>query len=181
MVDLVEKIDEDEISILDPKAGTGVLVASIINKILLSNSIPKKIILDCYEIDSNLIPYLTKVVATCKPEVNKKGIGFEFNISKSDFIIENFKVLSTNETLFPENGLKFYDIIISNSPYYKINKSKYLAISKNLIDDHPNIYTLFMAVSSKLLNNNGQLIFITPRSFCSEVYCRLFRAIRKSF
>ncbi len=37
------------------------------------------------------------------------------------------------------------------------------------------MYSLFMAVSAKLLKQNGQLIFITPRSFTAGLYFRLFR------
>jgi adenine-specific DNA-methyltransferase len=37
------------------------------------------------------------------------------------------------------------------------------------------IYAIFMAISARLLKENGELIFITPRSYASGSYFKLFR------
>ena len=47
--------------------------------------------------------------------------------------------------------------------------------AKNVVNGHPNIYAIFMAVAAKLLKENGELIFITPRSYASGSYFKLFR------
>jgi adenine-specific DNA-methyltransferase len=44
-----------------------------------------------------------------------------------------------------------------------------------VVHGQPNIYALFMAAAAKMLKPDGQLIFITPRSFCSGPYFRQFR------
>lgn len=44
-----------------------------------------------------------------------------------------------------------------------------------IIDGQPNIYSIFMAISALLLAEQGQMIYITPRSFTSGRYFRLFR------
>ena len=43
------------------------------------------------------------------------------------------------------------------------------------LNGHTNIYTLFMALSAKLLLPQGKACFIVPRSFCSGVYFSEFR------
>src|SRR5277367_3586652 len=44
-----------------------------------------------------------------------------------------------------------------------------------VVHGQPNIYALFMAVTASLLRNGGEFLFITPRSFASGPYFRLFR------
>jgi adenine-specific DNA-methyltransferase len=44
-----------------------------------------------------------------------------------------------------------------------------------VIHGQPNIYALFMAISVHLLEQVGELIFITPRSYTAGPYFRLFR------
>lgn len=69
-----------------------------------------------------------------------------------------------------------FDIIISNSPYFKLSKEDIrVKVSQSIINGQPNIYSLFMAITFCLLNDDGQLIFIVPRSFILGRYFRLFR------
>jgi adenine-specific DNA-methyltransferase len=44
-----------------------------------------------------------------------------------------------------------------------------------LISGQPNIYTLFMALSASMVKPEGEMVFITPRSFCSGLYYKKFR------
>ena len=46
---------------------------------------------------------------------------------------------------------------------------------KDIVHGQPNIYSFFMAISASLLKKEGELVFITPRSFCSGSYFKLFR------
>ena len=69
-----------------------------------------------------------------------------------------------------------FDIIVSNPPYFKLPiDDKRAVAAKAVINGHPNIYAIFMAISARLLKENGQLIFITPRSYASGSYFKLFR------
>ena len=45
----------------------------------------------------------------------------------------------------------------------------------SIVDGQTNIYALFMAICAKLLAEDGQMIFITPRSFASGRYFQSFR------
>src|SRR5690606_11646642 len=61
-------------------------------------------------------------------------------------------------------------------PYFKLAKTDERALATDIINGgQPNIYSLFMAISSRLLNDDGEMIFITPRSFTSGLYFKKFR------
>ena len=69
-----------------------------------------------------------------------------------------------------------FDYIISNPPYFKLAKDDVHTRScASIVDGQTNIYALFMAICTKLLENDGQMIFITPRSFASGRYFQSFR------
>ncbi|MBN1340853.1 MAG: Eco57I restriction-modification methylase domain-containing protein, partial [Bacteroidales bacterium] len=69
-----------------------------------------------------------------------------------------------------------FDIVISNPPYFKLSiDDKRAIVAKVIVNGHPNIYAIFMALSAKLLKENGELIFITPRSFAAGGYFKIFR------
>jgi adenine-specific DNA-methyltransferase len=46
---------------------------------------------------------------------------------------------------------------------------------KEFVSGQPNIYSFFMALSLEMLKDDGQMVFITPRSFCSGLYFKKFR------
>jgi adenine-specific DNA-methyltransferase len=106
---------------------------------------------------------------------SSKNIDFIYTIIQKDFVLENASCLSENANLFAEKAEQF-DIIISNPPYFKLpTDDKRSIAAKTVVNGHPNIYAIFMAVSAKLLKENGEIIFITPRSYASGSYFKLFR------
>lgn len=167
------KINQDRIALLDSGAGTGVLSAAFCEN-LASRERPVALTIDAFENDPNLIPSLKKVLQECKKELERKGLKIKFNIITKDFILTNEKYLSPPR-LF-EGDKKTYDFVISNPPYYKVGtKSPYSKMMARLICRQPNIYSLFMTLSANMLANDGEMVFITPRSFCSGFYYKNFR------
>lgn len=105
-----------------------------------------------------------------------------YTLHITDFILENASVLKENKlpSLFEElkKVNEEFDIIISNPPYFKLSKDdKRVIVSQELVSGQPNIYSLFMGIAAKLLFENGELIFITPRSFASGNYFKAFREL----
>ena len=62
-----------------------------------------------------------------------------------------------------------FHAVISNPPYFKISPKDTRG------GDAPNVYARFMEIGAELLCPNGQLVYITPRSFTSGLYFRRFR------
>jgi len=132
--------------------------------------------IDAYENDSHLIPFLRQVLQECKKTLENHKCSLVFNIYKEDFVLHNGGYLNKNNLLWRRNDTAAYDLIISNPPYYKLGKHSPHAIAMaECVCGQPNIYTFFMALSANMLKTNGQMVFITPRSFCSGLYYKKFR------
>jgi adenine-specific DNA-methyltransferase len=166
-------LTSNSLKILDPGCGTTVLTCALIEHLIEQNPDIEFIDLVAYETDPELILFSQKTLSYLKKWLQFKRISFQYFLHVYDFILDNAKALhsiSQNQDL--------YDIIISNPPYFKLSKDDERAIAaKELVSGQPNIYSLFMGIASKLLNENGELIFITPRSFASGNYFKAFREL----
>jgi adenine-specific DNA-methyltransferase len=166
-------INRDKITLLDPGAGIGILSAAFCEKLLHIGK-PISLTIDAFEHDPEIIPCLKRVLQECKKDLEEKGSRVEFNVLAKDFILTNETYLS-GPGLF-ERGEKFYDFVISNPPYYKAGtESPYSRMMAELICGQPNIYAFFMTMAASMLADKGEMVFITPRSFCSGLYYRNFR------
>ena len=164
-----------KIRLLDPGCGTAILTCALLENLIIKNQNLESIILVVYESDSDIIPHTNNALVYLKVWLQEKNINFEYSLNANDFILENAESLNENGNLFTKT-LELFDIIISNPPYFKlpIDDKRTLA-AKAVVNGHPNIYAIFMAISAKLLKQNGELIFITPRSYASGSYFKLFR------
>ncbi len=166
------------VRILDPGAGSGVLCCAAIEHLAKSCPECKEVELDAYEIDESLAELLYATLTYLK---NWSKLNYDvkvsFNILNRDFILDQAKALQISKGLFrPEKMPDFYDAVIANPPYFKINKNDPRALAAHaVVHGQPNIYSLFMAVGASLLRDQGDFIFITPRSFSSGLYFRRFR------
>ncbi len=165
---------KESVSILDPGAGIGILSVALIEKLTNEGKV-KKINLVCYETDKQVLPYLKLLLEKTKDDLVNK-ISFDYTIIEDDFVMSNANRLTVNLGNYKGSNEVLFDIIISNPPYFKLNKNDLqMAKFKDIVSGQPNIYFLFMAISAKLLNQDGEMIFITPRSFCSGLYYSKFR------
>jgi adenine-specific DNA-methyltransferase len=172
---LVES-DKEHLSILDPGCGTAILSCAIIEHLSNSNFNLKSINLDAYEIDNEILPFTTNVLDFLKDWLSDKNISFQYKLIQDDFILKNANVLKSEISLFSNPSSVEYDFVISNPPYFKLNKEdKRAKVAESITSGQTNIYALFMAVASKMLTLKGQLIFITPRSYASGSYFKTFR------
>lgn len=178
MASLAKKT-QNKLKILDPGCGTAILSASLIEALTKRNDNLKEIELVVYETDKDILPYTQATLDYLCIWLKKNKIQFKASLDTNDFVLENKECFEQSATLFFEPKNAIYDIIISNPPYFKIPKEdKRANVAKSIVWGQPNIYSIFMMVAAKLLKNDGELIFITPRSFASGNY---FRAFREAF
>lgn len=164
------KINKKKIKILDPGCGIGILSTVLIQQLAFKQNV-KSIDLVAFENDSNILSLTEANYDYLRNWLLTRNISFSYYLCKNDFILHNSSVLESEKIFSPE-----FDIIISNPPYFKLSKDDARKkIAKSVISGQSNIYTIFMAISARLLKTKGQLIFIIPRSFCSGSYFRLFR------
>ena len=71
-----------------------------------------------------------------------------------------------------------FDLAIQNPPYKKMHSaSRARALTRAIGIETSNLYTAFLSATMGLLNDGGQLIAISPRSFCNGPYFRPFRQL----
>ena len=161
-------IKKDEISILDPGAGSGILSAALIQRIIDIKHV-KKINLTCYETDEDIVNLLEANLCWIK-----KKIDIDYRIINKNYIISQDH--EYNNFLEMYNNVKKYDLVICNPPYKKINKKdRESIIMSDVCYGSPNLYFLFMQMSNFNLKENGELVFIVPRSWTSGAYFKKFR------
>lgn len=69
-----------------------------------------------------------------------------------------------------------FNVAIANPPYKKISTSSTERSALRSVGlETSNLYTAFIGLLSRLLEDGGQLVAITPRSFCNGPYFRPFR------
>lgn len=164
--------ENDEVSILDPGSGTGILSVAFAER-LLNESKTKKIHITCYETDENVLPILKKNLLFL--EKNSKN-RVHFKVLENDYLISQLDEYNNFEE---EANFKKFDYIIGNPPYKKLPKSDKIALQmQDVIYGAPNLYFLFASMSLFNLNSEGEMVYIIPRSWTSGLY---FSAFRKKF
>jgi adenine-specific DNA-methyltransferase len=165
------KWNKSKVRILDPGCGLAVLSCAMIEALVNANKNLTEIELVTYEMDEKLIPLAQRSLSYLKSWAELQNIRFTFTLLVSDFILSNSDMLENQNR--PRES---FDFIISNPPYFKIAKSDYRAKAASfIVHGQPNIYSIFLYTAATLLNQEGQLVFIIPRSFASGLYFRLFR------
>ncbi len=167
--------DKKQIDILDPGCGTAILTCGLVENLIEKNPNIETINLTAYETDFNLISLSEKSLSYLKKWLSDKGILFQYTICVHDFILENYDCLNPPSLNFSDKKQDF-DFIISNPPYFKLSKNdNRVKAAQVIIDGQPNIYSIFLAIATRMLKSNGEMIFIVPRSFTSGRYFNSFR------
>ena len=103
-------------------------------------------------------------------EVSITGIEYNETIYNSilSLNVDNVRIIKQDYLKFiPSNK---YDLIIGNPPFYVMKKDDVDEIYYPYFDGRPNIFLLFIIKSLSLLNDNGVLCFILPKSFLNCLY-----------
>ncbi len=161
------------IRLLDAGAGVGSLSAAFVGEICSREVHPDEIVVVTYEIDAGLIEGLRTTLEACALHCRREGIAFRSEIREEDFIGAGVSALRGG--LFAPSAEEF-DCAILNPPYRKIHSDSRTRRLLGLLGaETANLYAAFLALSVRLLKPQGELVAITPRSFCNGPYFRSFR------
>lgn len=163
-----------QVRILDPGAGTGVLFAACLEALIAKAERPESIGVVAYETDSAVMPYLEETMEKCRSLCESEGVDFHGIIKAEDFV--STVAAEIDDPLFRIPGARFTHAIL-NPPYKKMNSRT--ALSRMLYSsgiEVSNLYAVFVWLSMLLLEQGGQMVAITPRSFCNGPYFKKFRA-----
>lgn len=154
------------VRVLDPGAGSGILSAALIERILCENS-SVSVDLVAIERDPALIPHLKKTLHACEQAAEGR---VKTQVIAADFILDSTGIAPTL------NLDSSFDLVIENPPYKKLAASSSQRKAMRLSGvDVPNLYAAFLSLSIAALKSGGQLAAITPRSFFNGPYFGQFR------
>lgn len=161
------------VRLLDAGAGAGALTFAFVVRLCAKNEGVCVIEATLYEVDPQILGSLAANMDKCLRLAKSAGIRFSFKIHQTDFIEEMSSRLAGE--LFGASPPEF-DAAITNPPYRKISTSSAERHSLRSVGiETSNLYTGFIALIQRLLVPGGQLVGITPRSFCNGPYFRPFR------
>lgn len=154
--------------VLDPGAGVGSLTAALVDRAVVEGW-TVGLDVTAVEVDRDLVGALTETLHECElaaPSITARAVS-------TDFV--KWACRSLEGGLFaPLDG--GFDLAILNPPYQKLATSSAVRpmLSRAGIEV-TNLYAAFVALALRLLSPGGQLVAITPRSFCNGPYFRAFR------
>lgn len=161
------------VRLLDAGAGAGALTRAFASRLCEADHGVHGIEATLYEFDPDILDALSTSMRECQRLCTAAGIRFNFTIHRADFIQDMSSRLAGD--LFGAVPPAF-DAAIANPPYRKINTDSDARRALRLVGvETSNLYTGFIALIQRLLVPGGQLVGITPRSFCNGPYFRPFR------
>jgi adenine-specific DNA-methyltransferase len=158
--------EEGRLTLLDPGAGSGMLSAALVERVLTERR-SLSIHVVAVECDETVVPRLVDTLETCRAA----GAGrVTFEVVEADFI-------AASTGFAPDSRLVGFDLVIQNPPYAKLAASSPARTAVRATGtDVPNLYAAFLALAAQALRQGGQLVAITPRSFCNGPYFGAFRS-----
>lgn len=167
------RLKAKEIELLDAGAGTGVLTAAVVRRLCEAEIRPKRIAVTAYELDGTVIAELRRTLEHCRERSRHAGIDFSCEILKEDFV--SGAVSSMRNDLFSAQPPRF-NVAIVNPPYRKLRSdSSSRRLLRSVGVETSNFYAAFVTLIIRLLAKDGELVAITPRSFCNGPYFKRFR------
>ena len=157
--------EKGRLRVLDPGAGSGMLSAALVARVLAErpNLAVHVVAVEC---DHTVLPHLVDTLAACATA----GNGVTFEVVEADYITASTGVAR-------DNRLTGFDLVIQNPPYAKLAASSAARAAVRAAGaDAPNLYAAFLVLATNQLVPGGQLVAITPRSFCNGPYFGAFRS-----
>jgi len=159
-----------EVRLLDAGAGMGALTAAFVTEACRRDDPPKSIDVTVYEFDDGLGAILRSTLDACADTCAQAGVAFTSSVMADDYILRSTEPLLDDRRTF--------NCAIMNPPYGKINSgSCWRKRLRSLGIETVNLYTAFIALAVQQLEDGGELVAITPRSFCNGSYYEPFRRL----
>ena len=157
------------IRLLDSGAGIGSLTAAFAERAAVEGA--RSLQCEAWEFDPHLYNSLRHTLDACGSLLLNAGARYTDTIQKDDFI-------AAFSNIFSQDKLDGFTHAILNPPYKKINsKSAYRHALRMVGIETSNLYAAFVALALFSLDDGGELVAITPRSFCNGPYFKPFRKI----
>ncbi len=167
------KAQRGSVRLLDAGAGVGSLSAAWVAEMCARKERPDEISVTTYELDPLLVERLRSTLDTCHLHCEHADVRFRSELLQEDFIEAGVTALRGGLFAAPPEP---FDCAILNPPYRKINSdSRTRRLLALLGAETTNLYTAFITLVVGLLKPEGELVAITPRSFCNGPYFRPFR------
>lgn len=158
------------VRLLDAGAGMGALTAALVAEAIARDTRPESIDATCYEVDDHLASILDDTLAACAEQCASAGVAFTSRVIRDDYILQAAEPLLCEQ--------RTYNFAILNPPYGKINQTSEWRLSlRSLGIETVNLYTAFVAVALGQMEDGGEIVAITPRSFCNGSYYEPFRRL----
>ncbi|MBX9896850.1 MAG: Eco57I restriction-modification methylase domain-containing protein [Qipengyuania sp.] len=155
----------EEVRLLDAGAGQGALSRALAARWSALKQPGGRLVIDAFELD----PAMIKVLRESFDRLNQLD-RVSTTIIPGDFITNAVERIQRNE--------RSYTHAILNPPYKKIGSDSPARRSLASVGiEAVNLYSGFVALALELLQSDGELVAIIPRSFCNGPYYKPFRRL----
>lgn len=176
-----EGLNQPSVCLLDAGSGVGTLTAAWTEHVLELRQAGRlrklrSVNFLVWESDRSILSLLKRNLAKCAEALRQESIECEIDIRGDDFI--DAAVSQLGDDLFDLPTVPVFPThAILNPPYKKIaSTSQDRKLLTRIGVETSNLYSAFVWLSLRLLQPGGELVAITPRSFCNGPYFRPFRA-----
>ena len=160
-----------DVELVDAGAGVGTLSAVAAVSALFSGGGLTSMRVLAWEVDPELAVKSKQSMALVSECFDEAGIPFEFEVLNEDFL---HRAAQKSLGLSSDGATATH--VILNPPYAKLSSfSNERVLAERLGAPVPNLYAAFMLAASALLKVGGEMVAITPRSFCNGSYFKKFR------
>ena len=173
-----------QLRLLDAGGGSGMLTAAAVAALCArpASRRPDAVHATVWEIDQRLAADLARTFEHCREACDAAGIRFTGALRQENFVIAAARFVN-DAGLFPRPaGARFHAAIL-NPPYRKLrSESAERGVMSAAGIETSNLYSAFVWLALELLEDGGELVAITPRSFMNGTYFRPFRrALAREF
>ena len=163
----------EHVRLLDAGAGVGSLTAAFVDAAIRRDIRPRSLEVVAYELEPMLCERLTRTLEMTSKLCASHNVVMSHEVIEGEFVEKAVAIAKPDLFTRTEPG---FDCAILNPPYRKIrSNSMQRRLLRRVGVETSNLYTAFVALAIHLLRPGGQLVAITPRSFCNGPYFRPFR------